>query len=446
MSGRDTELRFLRYLPGDTVVHRLWAGTKILAVGAVSLALSLRPTWRSIGIVGVIVVAALVAARIPAGAAPRIPGWIVSVLLMGGLVSVMWGPEPHRRILGVSVSPRAADQWTRLLLVGVELLVLAAVVAWTTRLGDLAPAMRRLLRPFRVLRLPVDELTVAVALCVRCFPLLAEELRILLAARRLRPELREGGFRAAMREPIDLLVAATTVCLRRSREMADAIEARGGFGEVSDGARRTASARRRGAGGARALHRVRGNTGRMTKPAAVLLAVLVYLRHDRVLSRSPAYAARRSSPRTARRRSPDNATASSRRERSSPSKAAAASPRRGSELRASSSPPREATGIHLGTSSCYRPLADQIAVRGDACGNGNCACAATISTTATVGTSYHGWGKAVDLTVDGITIRDPNSPAERWLNTHAAALRMEPPRVRAAGYRVPGAVALGVGR
>src|SRR5712671_1182718 len=49
-------------------------------------------------------------------------------------------------------------------------------------------------------------------------------------------------------------------------------------------------------------------------------------------------------------------------------------------------------GINLGTESCYRPLADQIAVRGDACGNGNCACAATISSTATVGTSYHGWG------------------------------------------------------
>src|SRR6185503_20965526 len=81
---RDTELRFLRYLPGDTVVHRLWAGTKILAVGAVSLALSLWPTWRAIGTVGVIVVAALVAAHIPRGAAPRIPGWIVYVLLLGG--------------------------------------------------------------------------------------------------------------------------------------------------------------------------------------------------------------------------------------------------------------------------------------------------------------------------------------------------------------------------
>jgi energy-coupling factor transport system permease protein len=151
---------------------------------------------------------------------------------------VMWGPSPHRHVLGLSISVTALDQWARLLLVGVELLALAAVVAWTTRLGDLAPAIRTLLRPFRVLRLPVDELTVAVALCVRCFPLLAEELRILLAARRLRPELRGIGVRAMMREPVDLLVAATTVCLRRSRELADAIEARGGFGMVSNAERR----------------------------------------------------------------------------------------------------------------------------------------------------------------------------------------------------------------
>jgi energy-coupling factor transporter transmembrane protein EcfT len=236
--GRDTELRLVRYLPGDTVVHRLWAGTKVLSVGAVSVALSLRPSWRALAIVGAVIVVTLTAARIPRGAVPRIPSWIVTVLVAGGLIDVMWGPAPHRNLLGVSISVTAADQWTRLLLVGVELLVLAAVVAWTTRLGDLAPAIGKLLRPFRVLRVPVVELTVAVALCVRCFPLLAEELRVLLAARRLRPELREGGVRSMMREPVDLLVAATTVCLRRSRELADAIEARGGFGVVSEDERR----------------------------------------------------------------------------------------------------------------------------------------------------------------------------------------------------------------
>jgi energy-coupling factor transporter transmembrane protein EcfT len=231
---RDTELRPLRYIPGDTPVHRLWAGTKILSVGAVSVALSLRPSWRALALVGALVVGAIAVARVPRGAAPRIPGWIVMVLAIGGVIEVMWGPSPRWEVVGVSVSRTALDQWARLLLVGAELLALAAVVAWTSRLGDLAPAMGKLMRPLRLVRLPVDELVVAIALCVRCFPLLAEELRVLLAARRLRPELQNPDFRASLREPVDLLVAATSVCLRRSRELADAIEARGGFGVVGE--------------------------------------------------------------------------------------------------------------------------------------------------------------------------------------------------------------------
>ena len=95
------------------------------------------------------------------------------------------------------------------------------------------------------------------------------------------------------------------------------------------------------------------------------------------------------------------------------------------------------SGIDLGTDSCYRPLADQIAVRGNACGNGNCACAATISSTATVGTSYHGWGKAVDLTVDGHSLTDPFSPAEQWLDAHAGSYGWNHPAFARLGTPCP---------
>jgi hypothetical protein len=96
-----------------------------------------------------------------------------------------------------------------------------------------------------------------------------------------------------------------------------------------------------------------------------------------------------------------------------------------------------AAGVDLGTDSCYRPLADQIAVRGNACGNGNCACAATISPTATVGTSYHGWGKAVDLTVDGHSLTDPFSPAEQWLEAHAGSYGWNHPGFARLGTACP---------
>ena len=96
-----------------------------------------------------------------------------------------------------------------------------------------------------------------------------------------------------------------------------------------------------------------------------------------------------------------------------------------------------AAGIDLGTDSCYRPLADQIAVRADACTNGNCACAATISSGATVGTSYHGWGKAVDFTVGGRSLTDPFSPAEQWLNAHARTYGWNHPAFALLGTACP---------
>jgi D-alanyl-D-alanine carboxypeptidase len=96
-----------------------------------------------------------------------------------------------------------------------------------------------------------------------------------------------------------------------------------------------------------------------------------------------------------------------------------------------------ADGVNLGMESCYRPLADQKAVRGNACGNGNCACAATISQNATVGTSFHGWGKAVDFSVDGHSLTDPFSPAERWLNAHAGTYGWNHPAFALLGTACP---------
>ncbi len=96
--------------------------------------------------------------------------------------------------------------------------------------------MARLAAPARWVRLPVDEWVVAVGLSIRCLPLLVDETRTLLAVRRLRPRsetLRPRPGRAALkavsREAHDLLATAVVVALRRARDLADAIEARGGI-------------------------------------------------------------------------------------------------------------------------------------------------------------------------------------------------------------------------
>ena len=111
------------------------------------------------------------------------------------------------------------------------------MVSWTTNVAEIGPAVATLGRPLRLLRIPVDEWAVALALALRAFPMLIDEFQVLYAARRLRPKRIPRSRKARRRrhalELIDLLAAAITVTLRRADEMGDAITARGGTGQLS---------------------------------------------------------------------------------------------------------------------------------------------------------------------------------------------------------------------
>jgi energy-coupling factor transporter transmembrane protein EcfT len=239
---RDTELHLLRLIPGDTAVHRLWAGTKLVCLAILSIAATIHPTWITLATVAALIAAAIVVARIPRGAAPRLPGWFFLLVLFGGFLSVWSAAPPTVSVNGVVVSLGGLEDWARFLLLAVVLVTGAALIGWTTPAGELAPALSRLARPLRWLPLPFYEWLVAIALSLRCFPLLVDEVRTLVAVRRLRghrPDAsRRRSIRAEMhsqlREAIDLLTAALVASLRRAREMADAIEARGGFGAFAD--------------------------------------------------------------------------------------------------------------------------------------------------------------------------------------------------------------------
>jgi energy-coupling factor transport system permease protein len=114
------------------------------------------------------------------------------------------------------------------------LITSGAVVGWTTPLGDVAPALSTLLRPLRWIRLPVDEWIVGIALAIRCLPLMVDEMRTLLAVRRLRAhvstsEPTKAPFQAILVEAIDILSTSIVLSIRRARDLADAMVSRGGI-------------------------------------------------------------------------------------------------------------------------------------------------------------------------------------------------------------------------
>jgi energy-coupling factor transport system permease protein len=227
----------LRPVPGRTVIHEMWAGTKLLVVAGIGVLLTFYPGWVPIAFVAALVLTAAWLARIPRGTLPSIPRWLWIVLLLGGVTATFAGGSPVIDLGSMQVGLGGLFNFLRITALSIVLLGLGAMVSWTTNVAEIAPAVATLGRPLRALRVPIDDWAVTIALALRAFPMLIEEFRTLYAARRLRPRQKLTSRRARRRrwllEVVDLLAAAVTVALRRADEMGDAITARGGAGQIS---------------------------------------------------------------------------------------------------------------------------------------------------------------------------------------------------------------------
>jgi energy-coupling factor transport system permease protein len=227
----------LRPVPGTSVIHKLWAGTKLIVVFAISLLLSFYPGWIAIALMAVLVGVTMRLAHIPRGVLPSIPRWLWVLLLFGAATAAMGGGEPVVQLWSHDLQVGGLLKFLRFTALSIVLLALGAMVSWTTNVADVAPAVATLGRPLKWLRFPVDDWAVALALALRAFPMLLDEFRLLFAARRLRPKpvLPEGQpkRRRWFADLVDLLAAGVTVALRRADEMGDAITARGGTGQIS---------------------------------------------------------------------------------------------------------------------------------------------------------------------------------------------------------------------
>ena len=143
------------------------------------------------------------------------------------------GGQPDVHFGSLKVGLGGLDNFMRFSMVGVDVLASAALLGWTTPLADLSPALGRLLGPLRRVRVPVDELVGAIALSIRCLPLLLEEARVLRAARRARRPANPRSFRELGDESVEIVFGALANAIRRAGEIAEAIEARGGVPTIA---------------------------------------------------------------------------------------------------------------------------------------------------------------------------------------------------------------------
>ena len=191
------------YRAGSSVLHRVPAGWKLLAMLLAIIGVVLLSAPRQLGVAALVVAGGFAVARIPARSvwAQLWPmRWLL--LLVAVFQVIFAGPERAVMVCG-----------TLLLTVAI-----AALVTLTTRVTEMLDVCQRLLGPFRRVGVDPDRAGLVLALTIRCVPLMVDIVGAVSEARKARG----AGF--SLRA---LVVPSVVRALRRADAIGDALTARG---------------------------------------------------------------------------------------------------------------------------------------------------------------------------------------------------------------------------
>jgi biotin transport system permease protein len=194
---------FAVFVPGESLIHRLPAGAKLLALAlAAVLSVLIRQPWQVVVLLVVVVVLYLVA---------RIP-WRTA-LAQGR--PILWFA------LGLTAFQLLVSGWEKaVVIVGgmLGLVLLAALVSLTTRTTEIVDAVVAGAGPLRRVGVDPERLGLLVALAVRAVPVIVDLAR----------EVRQAQVaRGAAASPTAFVVPLVVRSLRHADRLADALVARG---------------------------------------------------------------------------------------------------------------------------------------------------------------------------------------------------------------------------
>jgi biotin transport system permease protein len=192
------------YQPGNSPIHRLPAGFKLLALGVVVIVMTALITTPERLPFGIIVVAAVfVVARLRMRvvvASLRPLFWVVLMIFAFQLIFATW--ERALVVCGVMILSVA----------------LAVAVSLTTRTMDMLAALTRMFTPLQRFGFRPDRMALVLALAIRSIPLMVELVSQVDEARRAR------GLKFM---PHRLAVPVVLGALHTADHFADALSARG---------------------------------------------------------------------------------------------------------------------------------------------------------------------------------------------------------------------------
>lgn len=221
---------FGKYLPLNSIIHKLDPRIKIIALFIMMVAIFTVNNWWAYLLLGIIILSMIFLSKLSISFVinafkPMI--FMLLFLLVINALTIKTGTV----LFSIASLNIYSDAIVNTLFIVVRLLLmimLTTCLTATTKPLDLTLGLEYILAPLSIIKFPTHEVAMMISIALRFIPTIIEEtMRIMDAQKSRGVDFEEGSIKEKITAILSLIVPLFSVAFERAYELADAMEARG---------------------------------------------------------------------------------------------------------------------------------------------------------------------------------------------------------------------------
>lgn len=223
------DVTFGQYYPTQSFMHRLDPRAKLLLLIAYIVMIFVADSFYSLALCAIVLIAAIIAAKVPFGSVLRSVKGILFILLFTSILNIFF----HK-------GERLLVQWwiINIYLEGIIfavfltfrlffLVMASSILTLTTTPVNLCDGLESLLFPLTLIKIPVHVLALIMSIALRFIPTLIDETNRIISAQKARgADFETRNIFKKVKAIIPVLIPLLLSAFRRAEELGDAMDAR----------------------------------------------------------------------------------------------------------------------------------------------------------------------------------------------------------------------------
>lgn len=219
-----------RYLPLDSIMHKMDPRFKIMAMFIVMISIFIPSGFESYGLIGAVVLIALFISKLSLGMIVKSLKPMMFMLVFLTIINalVLRTGTVIFSFYSFTLYSDALSQTAYITVRLVLMIIVTTILTASTKPLDLTLGIEDLLKPFKRFGFPAHEIAMMISIALRFIPTLIEETNRIMKAQASRGvDLKEGNLKEKLMAVLSLIVPLFVSSFQRAEELADAMEARG---------------------------------------------------------------------------------------------------------------------------------------------------------------------------------------------------------------------------